>query len=75
VTRLARRVILLIPIRKCSAQEEMIITRHATIVVKIDISLQIAPNPSREDSPPRTSKYKNQMMIRTTIRARTRALR
>jgi hypothetical protein len=59
VTRLARRVIALIPIKKYSAQEEMIITKHATIVVKRDISLQIAPSPSREDSPPRTSKYKN----------------
>jgi hypothetical protein len=76
VTRLVRRVISLIPIRKCSAQEEITRIRHATIVVKRDTSLQIAPSPSREDTPPRTSKYKNQVMMRrTTIRARTRALR
>jgi hypothetical protein len=44
--------------------------------VKSDTSLQIAPSQSREDPPPRTSKYKNQVMMRrTTIRARTRALR
>jgi hypothetical protein len=35
-----------------------------------------SPSPSREDPSPRISKYKNQVMIRrTTIRARTRALR
>jgi hypothetical protein len=74
--RLARMVIGLIPIRKCSAQEEMIRTRHATIMVKRDTSLQITPTPSKEDPPPRTSKYKNQVMLRrTTIRARIRALR
>jgi hypothetical protein len=46
----------LIPIRKCSAQEEMTKTRHVTIVVRMDISLQIAPSPSREDPPPRIRK-------------------
>jgi hypothetical protein len=69
-------IIALIPIRKCSVQEEMTRIRHITIVVRRDISLQIAPSPSREDLPPRTSKYKNQVMRRrTTIRVRTRALR
>jgi hypothetical protein len=44
--------------------------------VKRDTSLQIDPSPSREDPPSRTSKYKNQVMMRrTTIRARTKALR
>jgi hypothetical protein len=76
VTRLERRVIALIPIRKCSTHEEITRTRHVTIVVRKDISLQITPSPSREDHPPRTSRYKNQVMSRrTTIRARTRALR
>jgi hypothetical protein len=76
VTRLARRVIPLIPIKKCSAQEEMTRTRHAIIVVRRDTSLQIALSLSREDPPPRTSKYKNQVMMRrTTTRAKTRALR
>jgi hypothetical protein len=51
VTRLVRRVIVLIPIRKCPAQEEMTRIRHGTIVVKRDTSLQIAPSPSREDPP------------------------
>jgi hypothetical protein len=76
VTRLGRRVITLIPIRKCSTQEEMTKIRHVTIVVRREISLQITPSPSRKDPPPRTSKYKNQVMMRrTTIRARIRALR
>jgi hypothetical protein len=45
-------------------------------MVRRDISLQIALTPSREDPPPRISKYKNQVMMRrTTIRARTGALR
>jgi hypothetical protein len=74
--KITRRVIPLIQIRKCSAQEEMTRTRYATIMVKRDTSLQIAPSPSREDPPSRTSKYKNQVMMRrTTIRAKTRALR
>jgi hypothetical protein len=73
---LRRRVIALIPIRKYSIQKEMTRTGHVTIMVRRDISLQIALSPSREDPPPRTSKYKNQVMMRrTTIRARTRALR
>jgi hypothetical protein len=39
-------------------------------------SFQIASSPSREDPPPKTSKYKNQVMSRKTIiRARTRAMR
>jgi hypothetical protein len=64
------------PNKKCSAQEEMTRTRHGTIVVRIDTSLQIAPSPSREDPPPRPSKYKNQVMMRrTTTRTRIRALR
>jgi hypothetical protein len=51
-------------------------TRYDIIVVKRGTSLQIALSPSREDLPPRTSKYKNQVMMRrATIRARTRALR
>jgi hypothetical protein len=76
VTRLGRRVIALIPIRKCSTQEEVTRARHVTIVVRRDISLKIATSPSREDPPPRTSKHKNQVMMRrTTIRTRTRALR
>jgi hypothetical protein len=50
--------------------------RHAIIVLRRDISLQIASSPSREDSPPKTSKHKNQVMRRrTTIRVRTRAMR
>jgi hypothetical protein len=50
--------------------------RHVTIVVRRDISHQIATSLSREGPLSRTSKYKNQvMMMRTTIRARTRALR
>jgi hypothetical protein len=69
-------VIALIPIRKCSVQEAMTRTRHVTIVVRRDISLQIVLNPSREDPPPRISKYKNQVMRRRiTIRVGTRALR
>jgi hypothetical protein len=69
-------VIALIPIRKCSVQEEMTRIRHVTIVVRRDISLQIVLSPSRDDPPPRTSKYKNQVMRRrTTISAGTRALR
>jgi hypothetical protein len=64
------------PNKKVFRQEEMTRTRHAIIVVRRDISLQIAPSSSRKDSPPRTSKYKNQVMMRrTTIRARIRALR
>jgi hypothetical protein len=51
-------------------------TRHATIVVKRDTSLQITLSPSREDPPSRINKYKNQVMMRrATIRARTRAFR
>jgi hypothetical protein len=51
-------------------------TKHVTIMVRRDISLQITPSPSRENPPPRTNKYKNQVMRRrTTIRARIRALR
>jgi hypothetical protein len=54
----------------------MIRTRHAIIVVRRDTYLQIASSLSREDPPPKTSKYKNQVMRRkTTIRARTRAMR
>jgi septum formation inhibitor MinC len=76
VTRLGRRAIALIPRRECSVQVEMTRTRHAIIVVRRDTSLQIASSPSREDPPPKTSKYKNQVMMRrTTIRARTRVMR
>jgi hypothetical protein len=54
----------------------MIRTRHAIIVVRRDTSIQIALSPSREDPPPKISKYKNQVMRRkTTIRASTRAMR
>jgi hypothetical protein len=76
VTRLGRRVIPLIPRRECSIQVEMIRIRHTIIVVRRDTSLQITSTPSREDPPPKTSKYKNQVMMRrTNIRARTRAMR
>jgi hypothetical protein len=73
---LARRVIALIPTRECFVQVEMIRTRHVIIMVRRDTSFQIASSPSREDPPPKTRKYKNQVMSKkTTIRARTRAMR
>jgi hypothetical protein len=76
VTRLGRRVIALTPRRKCSVQVEVTRTRHAIIVMRNDTSLQIASSPSRENPPPKISKYKNQVMRRkTTIRVRTRAMR
>jgi hypothetical protein len=62
--------------RECSVQVEVTRTRHAIIMVRRDTSLQIASSPSREDPPPKISKYKNQVMMRrTTIRARTRGMR
>jgi hypothetical protein len=74
--KIGKRVIPLIPRSECSVQVEMIRIRHAIIVVRRDTSLQIASSPSREDPPPKTSKYKNQVMRRkTTIKARTRAMR
>jgi hypothetical protein len=50
VTRLARRVIALISIRKCSTQEEMTRTRHAIIVVKRDTSLTNCSKPVKRRS-------------------------
>jgi hypothetical protein len=74
--RLGRMVIALIPRRECSVQVKMIRTRYVIIVMRRDTSLQFASSPSREDPPPKISKYKNQVMRRrTTIRTRTRVMR